>query len=157
MIEAAYFDRIKVVPSIYIRYVDVSPASFIFIARISFSYLFSLIRIISAVYRFYIIDYTSYSSFCFSSSFIAVDAPVLLVSGYNLLLVIALSLCWALRLISEGAVTPRFVLRNARSARMLFEAYTERPVRERSELLELLSQASSIELRCTRYTSYMRS
>jgi hypothetical protein len=67
------------------------------------------------------------------------------VSSYNLLLVVALSLYWALRFISEGAVTPRPVLRNARSARILLEAYTERPVRERLELLGLLFQAGSIE------------
>jgi hypothetical protein len=78
-------------------------------------------------------------------------------SGYNLLLVVALSLYWALRLISEGAVAPRPVLRNARSTRMLLEAYTERPVRQRSELLGLLSQAGNIEPRYTRYASYMRS
>jgi hypothetical protein len=157
IIEAARFDRTKVVPSIYIGYVGVSPASFISIARISFSCLFSLIRIISAACRSYIVGCTSCSSFCSSPSLIAVDAPALLVSGCNLLPVVALSLCWALRLVSGGAVAPRPVLRNARSARMLLEAYTERSVNQRLELLGLLFQAGSIEPRCTRHASYMRS
>jgi hypothetical protein len=90
VIEAARFNRIKVVPSIYTRYAGVSLISSIFIARISFSYLFSLIRIISAVYRSYIVDYTS-SSFYSSLSLIVADAPTLLISDY-LLLVVALSL-----------------------------------------------------------------
>jgi hypothetical protein len=41
VVEAARFDRIKVVPSIYIGYTGVSLVSSISIARISFSYLFS--------------------------------------------------------------------------------------------------------------------
>jgi hypothetical protein len=90
VVEAARFNRTKVAPSIYIRYAGVSPISSIFIARIFFSYLFFLIRIISAVCRFYIVGYTS-SSFYSSFSLIAADAPALLVSGY-LLLVVALSL-----------------------------------------------------------------
>jgi hypothetical protein len=157
VVEAARFDRTKVVPSMYTGYVGVSPASSISIARISFSCLFSLTRIISAACRSCIVGYTSCSSSCSSPSLIAVDAPAPLVSGYNSLPVVALSLCWALRLVSGGAVAPRPVLRNARSARMLLEAYTERPVNQRSELSGLLSQAGSIEPRCTRHASYMRS
>jgi hypothetical protein len=130
VVEATRFNRTKVIPSIYIGYTGVSPISSISIARISFSYLFSLIRIISAVYHSYIVGYTS-SSFCSSFSFIAADAPALLVSGY-LLLVVALSLCWALGFVFGftfgGVVASRFVRRIARSTRMLFEAYTERPV-----------------------------
>jgi hypothetical protein len=90
VIEAARFDRIKVIPSIYIGYAGVSLISSISIARISFSYLFFLIRIISAVYRSYIVGYTSSSSYS-SLSLIAANAPALLVSGY-LLLIVALSL-----------------------------------------------------------------
>jgi hypothetical protein len=128
IVEAARFDRTKVVPSIYIGYIGVSPTSSISIARISFSCLFSLIRIISAVYRSCIVGCTSSSS-CSSPSLIAADAPTLLVLGCNLLPVVALSLYWASRFISGGAVASRPVLRTARSARMLLEAYTERPVR----------------------------
>jgi hypothetical protein len=90
VVEAARFDRTKVIPSIYIRYAGVSPVSSISIARISFSYLFSLIRIISAVCRFCIVGCISSSSY-FSLLLIAADAPALLVSSY-LLLVVALSL-----------------------------------------------------------------
>jgi hypothetical protein len=90
VVEATRFDRTKIVPSIYIEYTGVSPINSISIARISFSYLFSLIRIISAVYRSCIVGYTS-SFFYFSLSLIAANAPALLISGY-LLLVVALSL-----------------------------------------------------------------
>jgi hypothetical protein len=91
VVEAARFDRTKIVPSIYIRYIGVSLISSISIARISFSYLFFLIRIISAVCRSYIVGYTSFFFYSFLS-LIAADAPALLVSDY-LLLIVALSLC----------------------------------------------------------------
>jgi hypothetical protein len=76
VVEAARFNRTKIVPSIYIRYIGVSPISSISIARISFSYLFFLIRIISAVCRSYIVGYTSF-----------------LFYSFILLLIVALSLC----------------------------------------------------------------
>jgi hypothetical protein len=91
IVETTRFDRTKVVSLIYIGYIDVSPVSSIFVARISFSYLFSLIRIISAVYRSCIVGYISSSFFCSFFLLIAADASAPLVSGY-LLLVVALSL-----------------------------------------------------------------
>jgi hypothetical protein len=91
IVEATRFDRTKVVLLIYIRYTGVSLINSIFIARISFSYFFSLIRIISAVYRSCIVDYISFFSSSYSSlSLIVIDAPAPLVSDY-LLLVVALS------------------------------------------------------------------
>jgi hypothetical protein len=93
VVEAARFGRTGVVLSIYIGYVGVSPASFISMARISFSCLFSLIRIISAAYLSYIVGCTFFTS-CSFPSLIADGAPAPLVSGCDSLPAVALALPW---------------------------------------------------------------